>query len=382
MSEVHAMLCPMDAHRSGRSGTNPAAAASGTGASSPAALTLLVGSERFLLNRATRRVLASARALDPSVERRDVDAVDPGAVGALQSALSPSLFGESAVVVVAGLADAPDSVAEALAAGLSDPADSTWVVVEHAGTRSKRTLDQLRRIPVRGGVAEVACAEVKRGRPTRELLEGEARAAGRRLSNDGADALVMAVGSDIALLVGALEQLMADNPEDPIDAAVVSATFAGVAEVSGFQLADAVWEGRALQAMHRLRWGLDSQTMSGVGAVGSLASGLRAMVRVAGAPRGMAEGEVARLAGVPPFKVRALRSAVHGWEPSQLADAAVALAAVDARAKGGLRPGESLEPAQKVHALEAFIMATTGLGEHRPASASASVARRGGPASG
>ncbi len=359
------MLCAMETQRTGRPASDP----TGPGASAgeaPASLTLLVGSERYLLGRATRRVLAAALALDPAVERRDVDAVEPGAVGALQSALSPSLFGESAVVVVSGVADAPEPVTDALVAGLADLADNTWVVVEHAGTRAKKTLDLLRRLPVAGGVAEVACAEVKRGRATRELLEGEARAAGRRLSTDGADALVMALGSDIALLVGALEQLIADNPDDPIDAAVVSSTFAGVAEVSGFQLADAVWEGRALQAMHRLRWGLDSQTMTGVGAVGSLASGLRAMVRVAGAPRGLPEAEVARIAGVPPFKVRALRSSLHGWEPAQLADAAVALAAVDARVKGGLRPGESLEPAQKVHALEAFIMATTGLGERRP----------------
>jgi DNA polymerase-3 subunit delta len=189
----------------------------------------------------------------------------------------------------------------------------------------------------------------------------------------------MALGSDTALLVGALEQLMADNPDDPIDATAVTRTFAGVAEVSGFQLADSVWEGRALQALHRLRWGLESQTISGVGAVASLAVGLRAMVRVAGAPRGMAEADVARLAGVPPFKVRQLRAAVRNWEPAQLADAVVALAAADAHVKGGLRPGESLEPAQKVHALESFIVTTTGLAErHRPGPPSR---RDGSPAS-
>ena len=176
----------------------------------------------------------------------------------------------------------------------------------------------------------------------------------------------MALGADIALLVGALEQLFADSDEDPIDAAEVTATFAGVAEVSGFQLADAVWEGRALLALQRLRWGLVSQTISGAGAVGSLAAGLRAMVKVAGAPRGMSEADVARLAGVPPFKVRVLRSAAASWEPAQLAEAVKLLAAVDAQMKGGLRPGESLEPAQKVRALEAFVIDTVGLQE-RPA---------------
>jgi DNA polymerase-3 subunit delta len=343
----------------------PPAATAAPAGPAPARLTLLVGGEQFLISRAVARIMVDARRADPGVERREVDAEEPGAVGALQSALSPSLFGEAAVVLVTGVADAPDSVLQALVAGVGDLADETWVVVQHVGTRNRRSLDQIRALDVPGGVAEVACAEVKRGRPTRELLEAEARAAGRRLTTDGADALVMALGPDIALLVGALEQLMADNPEDQIDSSVVSATFAGVAEVSGFQLADAVWEGRALLALQRLRWGLATQTVTGAGAVGSLAAGLRAMAKVSAAPRGASEADVARLAGVPPFKVRALRQAAAAWEPAALADAVIGLAAVDARVKGGLRPGESLDPAQKVHALESYVMTTAGLGERR-----------------
>ncbi len=333
----------------------------------PAPLTLLTGSEPFLLSRAVARVVGAARAIDPEVERREVDAMAPGAQGDLLTALSPSLFGGAAVVVVSGLADAAEPVLGALRAGVLDLPEDTWVVALHSGERNKKALEELRSLPVPGGLVEVPCGKVKAGRPTRELLEQEARRAGRRITTDGLDALVMALGSDIALLVGALEQLFADSAEDPIDAAEVTATFAGVAEVSGFQLADAVWEGRAQLALQRLRWGLVSQTVSGAGAVGSLAAGLRAMVKVGGAPRGMSEADVARLAGVPPFKVRVLRTAAARWEPAQLAEAVKLLAAVDAQMKGGLRPGESLEPAQKVRALEAFVIDTVGLHE-RPVS--------------
>ncbi len=329
----------------------------------PAALTLLTGAEPFLLSRAVARVVRAARSVDPDVERRDVDAQAPGAEGDLITALSPSLFGGAAVVVVSGLADASEQVTAALRAGALDLPADTWVVALHSGERNKKALEELRALQVPGGLVEVPCAKVKPGRPTRELLEQEARRSGRRITSDGVDALVMALGSDIALLVGALEQLFADSAEDPIDAAEVTATFAGVAEVSGFQLADAVWEGRALLALQRLRWGLISQTISGAGAVGSLAAGLRAMVKVAGAPRGMSEADVARLAGVPPFKVRMLRSAAASWEPGQLAEATKHLATVDAQMKGGLRPGESLEPAQKVRALESFVIHTVGLQE-------------------
>lgn len=335
----------------------------------PAPLTLLTGSEPLLLSRAVARVVAQARAIDPQVERRDVDAQVSGAGGDLLTALSPSLFGGAAVVVVSGLADADESLSSVLSAGVVDLPPETWVVALHSGERNKRALADLRSLVVPGGIEEVACARVKAGRPTRELLEQEARRARRRITSDGLDALVMAIGSDIGLLVGALEQLFADNAEDPIDAADVTATFAGVAQVSGFQLADAVWDGKATVALERLRWGLGSQTMTGAGAVGSLASGLRAMVKVGGAPRGMSEADVARLAGVPPFKVRALRAAAATWEPARLADAVRHLAEVDAQIKGGLRPGESLEPAQKVRALEAFIVESAGLQE-RPHSRS------------
>jgi len=36
---------------------------------------------------------------------------------------------------------------------------------------------------------------------------------------------------------------------------------------------------------------------------------------------------------------------------------------VDAQVKGGLRPGEALETAQKLRALEAFILATVGVSD-------------------
>jgi DNA polymerase-3 subunit delta len=346
------MLCAVSTRRPARAG------------SPPARLTLLVGSEEFLVGRAIRRVVAGARAVDPQVERRDVDAEDPDAIGLLQAALSPSLFGESAVVVVRGTAEAAEPVMAALLAGVADLADNTWVVVEHVGSRNKRSLDALRGASVPGGVAEVACAAVKKGE-LRGLLEREARAAGRRLTADGVDALVVALGTDVALLVGALEQLLADHPDDPIDAAVVSSTFSGVAQMPGYEMADAVWEARGLLALQRLRWGQASQTISGAGAVGAMAAGLRALVRVAGTPRGLPDAEVARLTGAPAFKVRSLRRLQVTWEPGALADAVVALAALDAQVKGGLGGTAGLEPAQKAHALESYVIATTGLRQRR-----------------
>jgi DNA polymerase-3 subunit delta len=330
----------------------------------PAALTLLVGTEAFLVTRGIARVLRAARAVDPAVERREVDALDPGAVGELQSALSPSLFEESAVVVVRGAGEAPETFLAVLRGGLADLSEGTWVVVEHSGGKARAAvagLTMLRQLELTGGVREIACAEVRRGKETTDLLMREARASGRSLTQDGAEALASALGSETALLVGALEQLLSDSPHQTIDAGGVTAMFAGVGEVSGFQLADAVWEKQGRLALQRLRWGTASQDISPASAVGSLASGLRGMVRVGAARRGLPEAEVARSASVPPFKVKLLRRIYESWEPRDLGDAVVRLAAVDAAVKGGLRPGESLESPQKAHALEEFVTRTTGI---------------------
>ncbi len=326
----------------------------------PAGLTLLVGTEEYLIARAIRAVVTAARAVAPEAERRDVDVVEPGAVGELQAALSPSLFGDAAVVVLTDVSEAIPAVVDALAGGLADLAEDTWVVVVHGGVKAKPVLTRLRESAPAGGVAEIACAKVTRPAQRRELLTEQARYAGRELTSDGADALALAVGSDIALLVGALEQVLADVPDDPIDAAAIQEMFVGVAEVSGFQLADAVWERKSLLALSRLRWGMASQTLTGPGVTGSLAAGLRGLIRVAGAPRGLPKEEVARRAGVPPFKVGQLRQTVGLWENVELGDAVIALAEVDAAVKGGLHPGESLEASQKEHALESFITRTAG----------------------
>lgn len=325
----------------------------------PARLTIVSGPERLLVRRALGSVTARVQKVAPDLERRSVDAGSGEASGSLLNALSPSLFGEPALVVVGDLADAPDQVMSVLLSGLADLADDVWVVAIHSGARNKKALEALRKAPVSGSTLEIPCAEVKRGAATRSLLESEAREAGRRITPDGVEALVLALGSDIALLVGGLEQLMADNPHGDITADVVAEAFAGAAEISGFQLADALWGAQGTVAMRRLRQGLASQSFTGPAVVGSMAASLRALVRVMGAPRGMSEEDVARMAGVPPFRVRALRAMGRTWEPARLAAATIELAATDAAVKGGLRLGENLDPAQKELALEAFVLRTS-----------------------
>ncbi len=175
-------------------------------------------------------------------------------------------------------------------------------------------------------------------------------------------ALYDAIGQDLGLLVGAVSQLVSDVDANPITADDVHHYFAGVADVSGFTIADAVWERRYAEALRTLRQAMLTADAGRVGpsTVSSLASGLRTLVRVGGMPPGASEADVAREAGVPPWKVKTLRRQWSRWSGDQrrLAASVVALADADGAMKGGVREGTSLDTEQKLLALEILVART------------------------
>jgi DNA polymerase-3 subunit delta len=77
-------------------------------------------------------------------------------------------------------------------------------------------------------------------------------------------------------------------------------------------------------------------------------------------PPGASEADIAREAGVPPWKVKVLRRQWSRWSGDQrrLAAAAVALAEADAAMKGGVGQGTSLDAEQKLLALEILVTGT------------------------
>jgi DNA polymerase-3 subunit delta len=136
-------------------------------------------------------------------------------------------------------------------------------------------------------------------------------------------------------LVGACAQLVADTT-GAIDAAVVGRYFAGRAEVKGWEIADAVVDGRAADAAAALRASLDTGTPPLL-VVGGLASSLRTLARAktAFSVPGLRGGDLARELGVPPFKVDIIRRQAAPWSHRGLAVAVVAVARADVAVKGG-----------------------------------------------
>lgn len=316
---------------------------------------LALGGEDFLAERVVAAVLADARKADPTVERRDVDLAAEAALGALVEACSPNLFGDAAVVVARNA----DSADEALVAALVDAAavgEVRVVVLHPAGVKGRKVSDALKA----AGYAVAPCEKAK-GRAVDDFVARELHSAKRRATPAAIEALRMAIGDDLRSLSAAVAQLVSDVEDDPLTPESVALYYDGVADVPGYLVADAVLGGRAVEVLRRTRWALINDPGAGPALSAAVASGLRGLARVASTPRGTPEAEVAREAGVPPFKVRALREQAARWHPAALAGALVGMAVADAAVKGRDVDGramseEGLDREQGVYALERALL--------------------------
>lgn len=110
-------------------------------------------------------------------------------------------------------------------------------------------------------------------------------------------------------------------------------------------VADRALEGRTAEALEHLRWSLHAGN-DPVPLVAALASGLRNLVAVGSAPRGLSAGDLARHAGMPPWKVDVVRRQLRGWTPDGIVRGITAVAEADAQIKGaGTDPVFALERA-------------------------------------
>ncbi|MDX2846566.1 DNA polymerase III subunit delta, partial [Streptomyces ipomoeae] len=216
-----------------------------------APVTLAVGQEELLLDRAVREVVAAAKAADADTDVRDLspDQLQPGTLAELTS---PSLFAERKVVVVRNAQDLSADTIKDVKAYLGSPAEEITLVLLHAGgAKGKGLLDAARK----AGAREVACPRMTKPAERLAFVRGEFRGLGRSATPEACQALVDAIGSDLRELASAASQLVADV-EGTIDEAVVGRYYTGRAEASSFEVADRAVEGRAAEALEALRWSL------------------------------------------------------------------------------------------------------------------------------
>lgn len=300
---------------------------------------LLAGPEDFLAERAVDQVVAAATAADPSTEVRTVALGSEAAPGVLAEALSPNLFGDAAVVVGRDAESADDAVVDLLCDAVGSLPEGVRLAVLHpGGVKGRGVLTRLEK----AGFPTVRCDRPK-GRAVDDFVDGEFHRLGRRAAPGAVATLRSALGDDLRLLAAAAGQLCSDVERDPVEAADVTTYYDGVADMPGYLISDAVWDGRTTEVVRRTRWALVNDPGIGPAISAAVASGLRQLGRYTSAPRGMKDGELAAFVGAPPFKLRALREQATRWHPAALARAVGELAVTDAAVKGRDVSGRRLE---------------------------------------
>ena len=314
-------------------------------------LVLLTGSDPFLSARAIEDTVKQWQKNDPDLGIEEVSGSASDVRLRLAEAGGEDLFGTRSILVVTeadGLGDAVDALLAA--------ADNNPVVAHHRGGRGgQAALKELKK----AAATTIDCQPLKKGRALNEFVTNEFKRQKRRITADALSLLIEAVGTDLADLAFAAHQLSSDSQSDPIDAQVVGQYFRGVAELSGYQVADAVMLGHPAEVLQRLRQAQIAAdgARTGPAIVAAVAGSVRQLIALSASAPGLSDGDLARQVGVPPWKLRTLRTQLRRWKPAQLAQAVTILADLDARVKGGLREGEQLDAAQKLHALERDLIA-------------------------
>lgn len=216
-------------------------------------MTLVLGPERLLAERAIAAVLDRARAEEPGVEVDQAPGpqLDSGRLAELTSA---SLFSTKRAVVLDDLAELPTDLVEPVTSLVrAVDADLALVLVHSGAARNKKLVDA-----VKATKPEVVdCPAVKSyelpGFVTREI-----RRLGGSADSESAQLLVETVGHDLRALAAAVSQLLADSENGAISASQVRRYFGGRAEVTSFAVADATLSGRTGVAMEQLRWALST----------------------------------------------------------------------------------------------------------------------------
>jgi DNA polymerase-3 subunit delta len=307
-------------------------------------LLLISGNAEFLTDRTRARAVAAVKEEQPECEI--ATAVAGGlAPGELAGLISPSLFSSSSALVLTELDNLPEPAQDELIAYAASPSPDVAVVLVHDGSqKGKKLLDQLRG---QSSITEVKVEAPKYEREFVAWVRTELRDLGTTIDEEAAALLVSSVGQDLRALAGAADQLAstiglggaagvgaANGTAGAVTVEVVRRYFGGRADVRGFDIADAAIEGRINIALEQARWA-EAARVAPVLITSAFASGLRSLAKLADAPDGLSEAELARHVGAPPFKIRILRRQLRAWDTSSLATALMAVAHADTDVKTG-----------------------------------------------
>ena len=304
-------------------------------------ITLIHGGEELLAERAISHIVNETR--EATVTTLHSEIIE---IGDITDALAPSLFGDSRIVVIKEIQDLVTEMSEELTAYLQNPDEDVHLIVWHkGGVKGKNLLEQIRK----QSPTIIEVEQIKKESQKSEFVLAEFSRLGRKISPDAAQAIVDSVGSDMRELAGVCTQLASDvaigktiGPED------VEKFQQGRIETSGFDVADAVMDGKTDMALITLRAALETG-VDPVLVVNAISTSLRTLAKVSGASRGVKSFELAGSLGLAPWQIDKARRQLAGWTPGGLSAAVIALARADADIKGAA--------ADSGYALERYVIA-------------------------
>ena len=291
-------------------------------------LHLILGAEDLLVDRAVGQILRATRTA-AGTDDVPVDYLRAGDVSTneLAELLSPSLFADERVVVLADADEAgKDAVALIASAAADLPLGTVLVVVHSGGGRAKALAGRLRDL----GARTHECAKITKVPERAAFVRAEFRALKVKADDETIGALLDAVGSDIRELASACSQLVADTGGH-VNAEAVRRYHSGKAEVTGFDIADKAVGGDIAGSAEALRWAM-SRGVPHVLLADALGEAIHAIARV-----GPLSGDPYRLAaelGMAPWKIQKAQKQSRRWTRDTVATAIRLVAALNADVKG------------------------------------------------
>ena len=301
-------------------------------------LVLIQGAEGLLADRAISKILATNPAA--TITTLIADEIE---VGTITDSLAPSLFGDARIVVIKEIQDLVADCSDEIIEYLSDPDESLNLVLWHkGGVKGKALVDKVKK----AGAEVISAEAIKKDSEKAEFVRGEFKNLGRKISTEAVQALIDSLGSDLRELGGACSQLASDVQDGKlIDEDDVAAYQRGRIETTGYDVADAVLDGKTALALISLRNAINTGT-DPVLIVSAIAASIRTMAKVSGASRGLKSYDLASQLGLPPWQIDKARRQLSGWSENALARSVITLAQADADIKGAAAdPAYALERA-------------------------------------
>jgi DNA polymerase-3 subunit delta len=307
-------------------------------AGKPEGVFVLSGEERFLVERAIRALREATIGDGPTGLNDEVihGSKTTEARSIAAAARTLPMMAKARFVLVRDVHLMAAGELDALVDYLEDPSPSSCVVMTAVKLDGRgRFAKQAKKLGV------LVDAQPLRPADMRRFLSQEAKARGHALDAQAAEALVDAIGTDLAAADDAMERLsLFVGAGAAIDLASVEACITRVRTESIWALVDAV-SGRDRRKAVTATGSLLADREPPLRILAMVARQLRMVAKMREAlAAGLAGPEAAKRAGAPPFKARELTAAARRFTMKDLEHAFRVLAQADLAMKGAKRKGE------------------------------------------